>query len=118
MKPKPILAKYQFFQRLILITGDKKPPSKKILEGDNLFIICNATEEVKSTIYWTKNASRSTFYQEGRKLEIININKMDAGDYVCHKYTFNTSLPDGNETETNVTVEVINIDVQCKFKAS
>ena len=36
----------------------------------------------------------------------------DAGDYICH--AFNTSLPGDNETNQNITVEVVNVDVLCK----
>jgi hypothetical protein len=87
----------------------------KILEGDNLLIICNVTENPDIDVYWTKNETKSQFMQLGKRLEILKITRKYSGDYVCH--ALNTSFPvqDYNETDVNKTIEVIKVDVQCKI---
>ncbi|XP_060600103.1 hemicentin-1-like [Ruditapes philippinarum] len=84
----------------------------KILEGDNLLIMCNVTENPDIDVYWTKNETKSQFLQLGKRLEILKITRKYSGDYVCH--ALNTSFPvqDYNETDVNKTIEVIKVDVQ------
>ena len=60
-----------------------------------------------------KNDTKLQFRENGTELNFTNINRKFAGDYVC--YSFNLTAE--NETEANATVvEVINIDVLCKYR--
>lgn len=86
-----------------------------ILEGENLLVVCNATNSSDTEIYWTKNDTESSFIEKGRFLEILNINRSYSGDYICHALNTSFPVPEYNETDSNVTVDVINVDVQCKY---
>lgn len=85
-----------------------------ILEGENLLVVCNATNSSDTEIYWTKNDTKSTFIQKGKFLEILNISRSYSGEYICHELNTSFPAPEYNETDSNVTVDVINVDVQCK----
>ncbi|XP_045208477.2 lachesin-like [Mercenaria mercenaria] len=95
-----------------LATESSKIRSYKILEGDNLLVICNVTDSPDIEVFWTKNDSKNSFMQQGKRLEILDIKRSYTGDYICH--ALNTSFPvsDYNETEVNKTVNVIHVDVQ------
>lgn len=89
--------------------------SYKILEGDNLLVICNVTDDPDIDVYWTKNDTKIPFHQDGKRLELLNIKRSYSGDYICHALNTSYPLPEYNETGVNVTANVINVDVQCKF---
>lgn len=73
---------------------------------------CNITRDINEIfIYWTKNGTNSVC-EEGLILEFESITRKDAGDYICHT---NVSLPGDNDTNSDVIVEVVHIDVQCKL---
>ena len=60
-----------------------------------------------------KNDTKLHFRENGTELNFTNINRKFAGDYVCYA----VNLTAENETEANATVvEVINIDVLCKYR--
>ena len=83
-----------------------------VIEGDNLLLVCNATETRYVEIFWKKNDTKHPFREDGTELKFININRTFAGDYICYSLNL-TAL---NETEANATVvEVVKIDVLCKF---
>ena len=85
----------------------------KIIEGQSISLKCNATESEDVEIFWMKNDTKLQFRENGTELNFINIDRKFAGDYVC--YSFNLTAE--NETEANATVvEVINIDVLCKYR--
>ena len=93
------------------VSKEHKPPVHKVIEGDNLLLVCDATPTAEIEIFWLKNDTKSSFRQNGTELKFININRQSAGDYVC--YSFNLTAE--NETEANATVvEVLNVDVLCK----
>ena len=94
------------------MTEPGKPPVHTVIEGDNLLLVCNATETRHVQIFWRKNDTKHQFRENGTELKFININRTFAGHYIC--YSFNpTAL---NEKAANATVvEVVNIDVLCKF---
>lgn len=92
----------------IPVSKEHKPPVHKVIEGDNLLLVCDATPTAEIEIFWLKNDTKSSFRQNGTELKFININRQSAGDYVC--YSFNLTAE--NETEANATVvEVLNVDV-------
>ena len=94
----------------ISISGKEpdKPPVHKVVEGDNLLIVCNATQSSETQIFWKKNETGSEFRQNGPELKFIYINRKAAGDYVCYSQ-------DITKTNVNATVvEVVNVDVLCK----
>ena len=89
-----------------------KPPVHKIVEGDNLLIVCNTTQTKETEIFWKKNDTNSEFRQNGTELKFITINRKAAGDYVCYSLHFAQK----NITDANATVvEIVNVDVLCKF---
>ena len=108
---------FSVYVALLCIVGfvSANEPSRiyQPLEGDNLLVTCNATEANDTFVYWSKNDTKSTFEQNGTDLVIHNINRKDSGYYICH--LVNTSYPDYNETNANVTINVIEIDVLCKY---
>jgi len=81
------------------------------VEGDNLLVRCNATESTNVDIVWQKNDTKHPFTQNGTDLMLFNINRTLAGQFVC--YAINTSYPEVNETNHNVTIDVITVDVEC-----
>jgi len=83
------------------------------VEGDNLLVRCNATESPDVDIVWQKNDTKHPFTQNGTDLMIFNINRTLAGQFVC--YAINTSYPEVNETNHNVTIDVITVDVECNY---
>lgn len=83
------------------------------LEGENLLVRCNVTQTPDTFVFWKKNDTRNPFEQNGTDLMIYDIRRGQSGDYVC--YLLNTSYPDFNATNANVTLEVIKVDVRCKF---
>ena len=88
-----------------------KPPVHKIVEGDNLLIVCNAKLSNETEIFWKKNDTNSDLRQNGTELKLIYINRESAGDYVC----YSLDLTEKNITGVNATVvEVVNVDVLCK----
>ncbi|KAL4228936.1 ommatidial rotation [Mactra antiquata] len=82
----------------------------KILEGDNLLVICKVPDDVNNLhLFWTKNDTKSSYHQDGDRLEILNIGSKAHGDYIC--YGSNTSLPEP-DTNGSCVIDVITVDVQ------
>lgn len=103
-----------FFTVYADLVKSSKIRTYKILEKDNLIVICNVTDHPDIEVYWTKNDTRSIFKQEGKRLEILNIKRSFSGDYICHALNTSFPVPQYNGTDVNVTAEVIHVDVQCK----
>ncbi|XP_053372875.1 hemicentin-1-like [Mercenaria mercenaria] len=95
---------------VVIETSEKR--SYKILEGDNLLVICNVTDSPDTDVFWTKNDTKMSFMQQGKRLEILNIKRSYSGDYICHALNTTFPVPDYNETDVNKTIDVINVDVQ------
>ncbi|XP_060600112.1 nephrin-like [Ruditapes philippinarum] len=86
--------------------------SYKILEGDNLLVICNVTIQTPDVdVYWTKNDTSHYFMRKGKRLEILNIKRNYSGDYLCHTLNTSFSVQDRDYEEDKI-VQVINVDVQ------
>ena len=74
---------------------------KKVIEGDNLTLMCNVSGMPPSMVSWiTPNVQRHSGYM----LNVVNINRSQASEYKCE-----VSNECGNATETST------IDMQCKF---
>ena len=88
------------------------PISKVIIEGDDLMLTCNAVGNPIPSISWTKDGSvinangdpRIIFTDQNKKLSIMNVTRVDDGQYRC---VASNSL--GNATSNAST-----LDVQCK----
>lgn len=83
-----------------------------MLEGDNVLIVCSVNETSQTGVFWEKNDTSSTFHRNGTLLIFIKINRLSAGEYIC--YSFSKTADHGSENNTDV-VDVVLIDVQCKF---
>ncbi|KAH3700740.1 twitchin-like isoform X2 [Dreissena polymorpha] len=81
------------------------------LEGDNLIVRCNATVLPHIDVYWAKIDSRQPYRQKGTDLLIFNIDRTYSGQYVCYALNM-TDAPYFNATGTNVTIDVITVDVE------
>ena len=72
----------------INITGISGEPT--VREGDDLQLICEASSKLKPNITWTKeepgNQGSTVVVQEGKVLNVNNINRTDAGEYNCSAY--------------------------------
>ena len=79
------------------------------MEGENLVIVCNATEEQGVEVFWVKNDTKSHFRQSSRELKFININRNSRGEYVCY------SAKDGRTDNNAAVMEVDSVDVLCKY---
>ena len=73
---------------------------KKIIEGDNVTLICNVSGMPAPMVSWMTPDSQRV---SGYRLEVTNIDRSQAGEYTCE-----VSNECGNATETAT------IDVQCK----
>ena len=67
------------------ITGISGEPT--VLEGNNLQLICAASSHIEPNITWTKEKpgyqGNTSVVQEGKVLNITNINRSDAGAFTC-----------------------------------
>ena len=92
----------------INITGISGEPT--VREGDDLQLICKASSELTPNITWTKeepgNQGSTVVVQEGKVLNVNNINRTDAGEYNCSAYN-------GFGKPQNRTVYV---NVICEYK--
>ena len=73
---------------------------KKVVEGDNVTLICNVSGIPPPMVSWMTLDSQRV---SGYRLEVTNIERSQAGEYTCE-----VSNECGNVTETAT------IDVQCK----
>ena len=73
---------------------------KKVIEGDNVTLICNVSGMPSPMVSWMIPDSQRV---SGYRLEVTNIDRSQAGEYTCE-----VSNDCGNATETAT------IDVQCK----
>ena len=83
------------------VKDSDKPAIHQILEGKDLKVVCNATEEIETEIYWWKNDTKAPFREEGNTLSFQNIRRNATGEYICY-------------SENTTVVEVIKVDVLCK----
>ena len=88
------------------ITGIRGEPT--VLDGDNLQLICEAWSRIEPNITWTKekpgNQGNAVVVQKGKVLTIININRIDAGNYTCTAFN-GFGKPESQTVYANVTCE-------------
>ena len=109
----------------INITGIRGEPT--VLDGDNLQLICEAWSQIEPNITWTKekpgNQGNTVVVQEGKVLTIINISRIDAGNYTCTAYN-GFGKPESQTVYANVTCEytlkktLTNVEQRCTFLQS
>ena len=107
------------------ITGIRGEPT--VLDGDNLQLICEAWSQIEPNITWTKekpgNQGNTVVVQEGKVLTIINISRIDAGNYTCTAYN-GFGKPESRTVYANVTCEyalkktLTNVEQRCTFLQS
>ena len=95
-----------------------------VLEGGNLHLICNSSGRPKPNITWTKekpgNQGNTVVVQEGKVLNITNINRTDAGNYTCTADN-GFGKPENQTVYVNVTCEYAlkkclnNVKQRCTF---
>ena len=70
------------------ITGIRGKPT--VLEGNNLQLICEVSSRLEANVSWTKekagNQGNTRVVQEGKVLNVPNINRTDAGTFTCRAY--------------------------------
>ena len=78
------------------------------MEGESLREQCNASSvPTVGDIHWQKE-NDTHFYENGTVLVLQNINRNDTGVYSCVSHDRKTGM--------NSTVEIVNIDVLCKYQ--
>ena len=86
------------------------PQVRKVQEGNNLTISCNVTHSLDMAVFWKKNDSQVSFYENGTDLQLNKINRSESGDYICFSYNLTY------ETEANASVlAIFFVDVLCEF---
>ena len=96
------------------ISGIKGEPT--VLEGDNLQLICEASNHVEPNITWTKG--NTSVVQVGKVLNITNIDRSDAGAFTCTAYN-GFGKPENRTIYVNVTCKyalkaiVTNVKQRC-----
>ena len=110
---------------LLVPTDDLEISGKTTVhEGSNLHLICNASGKPEPNITWTKekpgNQQNTVVVQEGKVLNITNINRTDAGNYTCTAYN-GFGKPENQKVYVNVTCEYVlkkcvnNVKQRCIF---
>ncbi|CAH3158947.1 unnamed protein product, partial [Pocillopora meandrina] len=70
------------------ITGIGGKPT--VLEGNNLQLICKVSSRLEANVSWTKekagNQGNTRVVQEGKVLNVPNINRTAAGTFTCRAY--------------------------------
>ena len=100
----------------INITGIRG--NQTVLEGNNLLLICEASSQLKPNITWTKE--KPVVVQEGKVLNLTNINKTYAGEYNCSADN-GFGKPEIQTVYVNVTCEYVlkktltNVKQRCTF---
>ena len=88
------------------ITGIRGEPT--VLEGNNLQLICKAPSRIEPNITWSKekpgNQGNTVVIQEGKVLNIPNINRTDAGTFTCTAYN-GFGKPENQTVYVNVVCE-------------
>ena len=72
-------------------------------EGSNVTLYCNATGNPTPNINWTKDGSQTVLHQ-GEIYNMYNINRNQAGEYIC-------SVWNRIRSKENASITVV---VQCK----
>ena len=98
---------YSYYNLLCLVKDTDKPEVHEVIEGNDLRVVCNATEGPEIEIYWWKNDTKAPFREEGRYLTFENIHRNATGEYIC--YSENVT------SHTSSLVEVVKVDVLCKI---
>ena len=61
-----------------------------VLEGDNLQLTCKVSSRLEPNVSWTKekagNQGNTRVVQEGKVLNVSNIDRTDAGTFTCRAY--------------------------------
>ena len=100
------------------ITGIRGEIRQTVLEGDNLHLTCNVLGRPKPNITWTRekpgNQGNTVVVQEGKVLNITNINRTDAGEYNCSAYN-GFGKPEKRTVYVNVTCEYALKKLRCTF---
>ena len=87
----------------INITGIRGEPT--VHEGNNLRLTCEALGQPKPNITWSKEkAGKTGVVQEGKVLNITNINRIDAGTFTCTAYN-GFGKPENQTVYVTVTCE-------------
>ena len=87
------------------------PKVEKVIEGHNLLVVCNATQTTDQEVFWVKNDSESHFLRNGTELRFVNINRKSSGVYMCY-------LRDTKSSSNGTVMELVNVDVLCKYALS
>ena len=96
---------FLLFCCLIVPAAIKRSSSNTVItEGSNVTLHCNATGNPTPNIIWRRNAI-STVLHQGQSYIMYNINRNQAGNYIC-------SASNGIGNKTNVTIAVT---VHCKL---
>ena len=95
-----------------------------VLEGNNLQLTCEASAKPEPNITWTKEKpgkqGNTGVVQEGKVLNITNIDRSDAGTFNCTAYN-GFGKPEIQTVYVNVTCEyalkktLINVKQKCTF---
>ena len=96
-----------------------------VLEGSNLHLTCNASGRPEPNITWTKekpgNQGNAGVVQEGKVLNITNINRNDSGTFTCTAYN-GFGKKESLAVHVNVTCEyalkkkcLSNVKQRCTF---
>ena len=96
-----------------------------VLEGNNLQLTCEASAKPEPNIFWTKESLGNKeilvrVVQEGKVLNITNIDRSDAGTFNCTAYN-GFGIPEIQTVYVNVTCEyalkktLINVKQKCTF---
>ena len=95
-----------------------------VLEGDNLQLTCEASGRPEPSITWTKekpgNQGNTVVVQEGKVLNIININRNNSGTFTCTADN-GFGKPEKRTVHVNVTREYAlkkclnNVKQRCTF---
>ncbi|XP_078354372.1 roundabout homolog 1-like [Oculina patagonica] len=81
------------------------PLSNIIKEGHNVTISCKAEGNPEPKISWTRNGIIISFAQHEKQLAIVNVNRIDSGEYQC---VANNSV--GTDTSNVATLDVQYLD--------
>ncbi|XP_066024448.1 fibroblast growth factor receptor 1-A [Pocillopora verrucosa] len=100
----------------INITGIRGEPT--VLEGDYLHLTCEALSRLKPNITWTKekpgNQGNTGVVQEGKVLNLTNINRTDAGTFTCTAYN-GFGKPEKRTVYVNVTYPAKIVKFQTEY---
>ena len=91
---------------------ETKPKNETVNEGSNVTFLCNATSNPSPTLSWTKDGNlinqsfnNIVLSQDSQTLTINNVQRDDAGIYVCNA-----------TNNVNSVSASAYLNVQCKYK--